>query len=239
MQLKTKLKSMITSWSSNFARNLHKNIFPLILISQWFLSFCVPVFCQIIVTLISTVVLSTKCYYYYFLSTAKTSLTDNKKWWKFFCGDQLERIFISSCSDSFPSRTGFGSRLWITLRAKKGDPESTCQVDWLFLDQLWLTVLLKLQLYSNFHAILKEIWTWTLFFSEQVSKSKLPSSVQILVCWAIDCGDQKPRKTDGQKALFHWRKSAEMMSRASVFFSFLWSSIVFLSAAKTASSVWG
>ncbi len=39
--------------------------------------------------------------------------------------------------------------------------------------------------------------------------------------------DQKPRMTDGQKALFPWRKSAEMMSQGIVFSSFLWSSIVF------------
>ncbi len=119
----------------------------------------------------------------------------------------------------FRSVTGFGSRLWIVLSSKKGDPESTCQVDRLFLDQLWLTVLHKLQLCSNFHAILKEIWTSTLFLSEQVSK-KILSSVQILVCWAIDCGEKKPRKTNGQKALFHWRKFAKMMSRANVFFHF-------------------
>ncbi len=52
------------------------------------------------------------------------SLITKKKRWKFFCGDQLERIFISSCSDSLPSRTGFGSRLWITLCSTLRRPEA-------------------------------------------------------------------------------------------------------------------
>jgi hypothetical protein len=105
---------------------------------------------------------STKCYNYsYFLSTAKTSLTDNeKKWWKFFCGDQLERIFISSWSGSLPSVTGFGWRLNYPA-CKERCPESTSQVYRLFLEQLQLTVLHKLQLYSP-------LW--------QVSTKKLPSS---------------------------------------------------------------
>ncbi len=52
------------------------------------------------------------------------SLITKKKWWKFFCGDQLERIFVSSCSDSLPLRTGFGSRLWITLCSTLQSPEA-------------------------------------------------------------------------------------------------------------------
>ncbi len=38
------------------------------------------------------------------------SLITKKKLWKFFCGDQLERIFISSCSDSLPSGAVFWSQ---------------------------------------------------------------------------------------------------------------------------------
>ncbi len=105
MQLKTKLKSMITSWSSNFARNLHKNIFHLI--SQWFSSFCVSVFCQIIVTPNIHKTSRLKIIKIIFYQPPKLPSLITKKWWKFFCGDQLERIFISSCSDNLPSRTGF------------------------------------------------------------------------------------------------------------------------------------
>ncbi len=113
--------SMITSWSSNFARNLHKNIPHTTMIFEF-------LYLGILADNRHTNIQNTTR-----LNVIKNiiyqppklpSLITKKKWWKFFCGDQLERIFISSCFDSLPSGTGFWSRLWITLCSTLQRPEA-------------------------------------------------------------------------------------------------------------------
>ncbi len=127
-------------------------------------------------------------------------------------------------------------RIWVeTLNypaCKERCPESTSQVDWLLLNQLWLTVLHKLQL----NSIFTRFWMKSelqLCSSLSRFRKKLLSSVQILVRWAIDCGEnQRVRSTlrrpeaekdKRTKALFPWRKSADIVSQARVFFSFSFS----------------
>jgi hypothetical protein len=100
------------------------------------------------------------------------SLITKKKWWKFFCDDQLERIFISSCSDSLPSRTIFGHRIWVeTLNY----PRFKERWPWVHLSGRSVVSGPTLThcpsqtpIIFNFHAI----WTSTLFLSEQVQKKR-------------------------------------------------------------------
>ncbi len=124
MQLKPKYQKQI-NFSSDFLRSFHEIQEKKSNTSHWFSRFCVSVFCQIIITPNIQKTTRLKIIKIIFYQPPKLpSLITKKKRWKFFCGYQLERIFTSSCSDSLPSRKGFGSRLWITLCSTLRRPEA-------------------------------------------------------------------------------------------------------------------